>query len=159
MAAFAQEFVAWLRSPENDRAPGNTTIKGCQNLESGFLEDSGLLESKAAAPSCGCPHRALLPQRSFGTSSGCMGFVFGDSRSPDGIGERRSHRLLCFVGRGRRCARRILGPHQSSAGRLRTVMGASARKKLGAIRIRQPEGLFGARWKELLLSSRRPLQC
>jgi len=42
--------VAWLRSPENDRAPGNTTIKGCQNLESGISwTDSGLPESK----SCG----------------------------------------------------------------------------------------------------------
>ena len=42
--------MAWLRSPENDRAPGNTTIKGCQHLESGVpWTDSGLLESK----SCG----------------------------------------------------------------------------------------------------------
>jgi len=50
MEALAQEFVAWLRSPENDRAPGNTTIKGCQRLESGVpWTDSGLLESK----SCG----------------------------------------------------------------------------------------------------------
>jgi ADP-ribosylglycohydrolase len=50
MEALAQEFVDWLRSPENDRAPGNTTIKGCQNLESGVSwTESGLLESK----SCG----------------------------------------------------------------------------------------------------------
>jgi ADP-ribosylglycohydrolase len=50
MEALVQEFVAWLRSPENDRAPGNTTIKGCQSLESGVSwTDSGLLESK----SCG----------------------------------------------------------------------------------------------------------
>ena len=50
MEALVREFVAWLRSPENDRAPGNTTIKGCQRLESGVpWTDSGLLESK----SCG----------------------------------------------------------------------------------------------------------
>ena len=50
MEALVQEFLVWLRSPENDRAPGNTTIKGCQNLESGVSwTESGLLESK----SCG----------------------------------------------------------------------------------------------------------
>jgi ADP-ribosylglycohydrolase len=50
MEVLVQQLLAWLRSPENDRAPGNTTIKGCQRLESGVSwTESGLLESK----SCG----------------------------------------------------------------------------------------------------------
>jgi ADP-ribosylglycohydrolase len=50
MEALVREFLIWLRSPENDRAPGNTTIKGCQNLEAGISwNESGLVESK----SCG----------------------------------------------------------------------------------------------------------
>ena len=50
MEALVREFLIWLRSPENDRAPGNTTIKGCQNLEAGISwTESGLVESK----SCG----------------------------------------------------------------------------------------------------------
>jgi ADP-ribosylglycohydrolase len=88
MAAFTQEFVTWLRSPENDRAPGNTTIKGCQNLESGVSWRTPVCRNlRAAARSCALLPSALLPQRSVGTPSCCMGFVFGDSRSPDGIGE------------------------------------------------------------------------
>src|SRR5262245_56638117 len=50
MEALVRELLAWLRSPENDRAPGNTTIKGCERLETGVSwTDSGLPESK----SCG----------------------------------------------------------------------------------------------------------
>ena len=47
MDVLGQEFLRWLRSPENDRSPGNTSIKGCQALESGVpWNQSGLLESK-----------------------------------------------------------------------------------------------------------------
>jgi ADP-ribosylglycohydrolase len=47
MEVLGQEFLGWLRSPENDRSPGNTSIKGCQALESGIpWNQSGLLESK-----------------------------------------------------------------------------------------------------------------
>jgi ADP-ribosylglycohydrolase len=47
MEVLGQEFLRWLRSPENDRSPGNTSIKGCQALESGVpWNQSGLLESK-----------------------------------------------------------------------------------------------------------------
>jgi ADP-ribosylglycohydrolase len=50
MEALMKELVAWLRSPENDRAPGNTTIKGCQQMEAGVSwTESGLVSSK----SCG----------------------------------------------------------------------------------------------------------
>jgi ADP-ribosylglycohydrolase len=50
MDALSKEFLAWFRSPENDRAPGNTTIKGCQHLEEGVSwTQAGLVESK----SCG----------------------------------------------------------------------------------------------------------
>ena len=47
MVLLRREFLAWFRSPENDRAPGNTTIHGCQNLEAGISWDqSGILQSK-----------------------------------------------------------------------------------------------------------------
>lgn len=50
MASLVKEFLVWLRSAENDRAPGNTTIKGCQLLEAGVSwTESGLVQSK----SCG----------------------------------------------------------------------------------------------------------
>ncbi len=50
MEALVKELLIWLRSPENDRAPGNTTIKGCRELEAGVSwTQSGLVESK----SCG----------------------------------------------------------------------------------------------------------
>jgi ADP-ribosylglycohydrolase len=50
MEVLVHQFLAWLRSPDNDRAPGNTTIKGCQQLEAGVSwTESGLVESK----SCG----------------------------------------------------------------------------------------------------------
>ncbi|MEV5352823.1 ADP-ribosylglycohydrolase family protein [Streptomyces sp. NPDC052693] len=32
-AAVRQEFIAWNRSPENDRAPGNTCLRACALLE------------------------------------------------------------------------------------------------------------------------------
>jgi ADP-ribosylglycohydrolase len=35
MAAVSREFVAWLRSPENDRAPGGACLYGARQLEAG----------------------------------------------------------------------------------------------------------------------------
>ena len=35
MAAISQEFVAWLRSPENDRSPGGACLYGARQLEAG----------------------------------------------------------------------------------------------------------------------------
>jgi hypothetical protein len=51
------------RSPENDRAPGNTTIKGCQNLESGISwTDSGFAGiQKLRRHHARCAYWALLP--------------------------------------------------------------------------------------------------
>jgi len=47
MGVLEQEFLGWLRSPENDRSPGNTSIKGCQALESGVhWNQSGVIRSK-----------------------------------------------------------------------------------------------------------------
>ncbi len=47
MEELCQQYLLWFRSPENDRAPGNTTIRGCQNLESGIhWTQSGILQSK-----------------------------------------------------------------------------------------------------------------
>ena len=47
MDQLCQEYLLWFRSPENDRAPGNTTIRGCQNLESGIpWMQSGIPQSK-----------------------------------------------------------------------------------------------------------------
>ncbi len=54
MEALVKEMLLWLRSPENDRSPGNTTIKGCQELEAGVSwTESGLVQSK----SCGAVMR------------------------------------------------------------------------------------------------------
>lgn len=47
MRAMAAEFVAWNRSPNNDRAPGITCRLGCENLEAGVpWRESGVAESK-----------------------------------------------------------------------------------------------------------------
>jgi len=47
LAVFTRELVGWFRSPENDRSPGNTTIRACQNLETGAPWDrSGIPQSK-----------------------------------------------------------------------------------------------------------------
>jgi ADP-ribosylglycohydrolase len=35
MAAISREFVAWLRSPENDRSPGGACLYGARRLEAG----------------------------------------------------------------------------------------------------------------------------
>ena len=35
MASLCREFVAWLNSPENTRAPGKTSQEGCRRLEAG----------------------------------------------------------------------------------------------------------------------------
>jgi ADP-ribosylglycohydrolase len=46
-AAIAQELLAWAQSPENDRAPGSTTMSACRRLASGRpWRESGISESK-----------------------------------------------------------------------------------------------------------------
>ncbi|MBW2986716.1 ADP-ribosylglycohydrolase family protein [Candidatus Woesearchaeota archaeon] len=47
MENISDEFVKWLRDPENNRAPGNTCIAGCKKLEQGVhWKDSGDPKSK-----------------------------------------------------------------------------------------------------------------
>lgn len=54
MTEIAPRFVAWSRSADNNRAPGNTCMQGCAALASGVpWETSGVLGSKG----CGAPMR------------------------------------------------------------------------------------------------------
>jgi ADP-ribosylglycohydrolase len=47
MSVMAEEFVAWDRSPENDRAPGVTCRASCEKLAEGVpWRESGVAESK-----------------------------------------------------------------------------------------------------------------
>jgi ADP-ribosylglycohydrolase len=55
MEAMREEFIKWLYSPENNRAPGNTCLKGVANMERGVpWSQSGLANSKG----CGSAMRA-----------------------------------------------------------------------------------------------------
>ncbi len=47
MEAIGEEFIRWKNSPENNRAPGNTCMKGVSNLEKGMSwRESGVPDSK-----------------------------------------------------------------------------------------------------------------
>jgi ADP-ribosylglycohydrolase len=47
MSVMAEEFIAWDRSPENDRAPGVTCRAGCEKLAKGVpWREAGVAESK-----------------------------------------------------------------------------------------------------------------
>jgi ADP-ribosylglycohydrolase len=49
MREMARLFIAWSTSPENNRAPGVTTLKGCARLAAGIdWREAGLPESKGA---------------------------------------------------------------------------------------------------------------
>ena len=53
--AMGDEFVAWSKSPENDRSPGVTSMKGCARLAVGVSPlEAGIVESKG----CGSAMRA-----------------------------------------------------------------------------------------------------
>jgi ADP-ribosylglycohydrolase len=55
MAAMKEEFVQWLNSPDNNRAPGNACLQGVANLEKGtHWSRSGVPHSKG----CGSAMRA-----------------------------------------------------------------------------------------------------
>ena len=55
MGIMSKEFVAWNRSPDNNRAPGVTCRTGCENLEHGVpWRESGVAESKG----CGSAMRS-----------------------------------------------------------------------------------------------------
>ena len=47
MAEISRQFVAWMNSPDNDRAPGNTCMAGCRNLQRGVpWREAGVAHSK-----------------------------------------------------------------------------------------------------------------
>lgn len=47
MQGIGKRFINWLDSPENNRAPGTTCIKGVERFQSGISwHESGILESK-----------------------------------------------------------------------------------------------------------------
>jgi ADP-ribosylglycohydrolase len=55
MEVVREEFIKWLHSPENNRAPGRTCLKGVANMERGIhWSKSGIAESKG----CGSAMRA-----------------------------------------------------------------------------------------------------
>lgn len=55
MTVTGEEFVAWSRSPENNRAPGGTCLAGCRNLARGVpWREAGVRGSKG----CGAAMRA-----------------------------------------------------------------------------------------------------
>ena len=55
MAAVKEEFIKWLHSPENTRAPGRTCLTGVANMEKGMhWRQSGIARSKG----CGSAMRA-----------------------------------------------------------------------------------------------------
>jgi ADP-ribosylglycohydrolase len=55
MTVMGVEFVAWARSPENNRAPGGTCLAGCRNLARGVpWREAGVRGSKG----CGAAMRA-----------------------------------------------------------------------------------------------------
>jgi ADP-ribosylglycohydrolase len=55
MRTLADEFVAWARSPENDRAPGDACLRGCSALAAGVpWRKAGVAQSKG----CGAAMRA-----------------------------------------------------------------------------------------------------
>jgi ADP-ribosylglycohydrolase len=52
----AESFIAWLRSPENNRAPGNSCLSGCRNLEEGVpWRSAGMVGSTG----CGTAMRSM----------------------------------------------------------------------------------------------------
>ena len=54
-AAMGKEFVAWSKSPENNRSPGMTCMQGCARLAGGISPlEAGIVESKG----CGSAMRA-----------------------------------------------------------------------------------------------------
>lgn len=55
MEAVKEEFIKWRHSPDNNRAPGNTCLRGIENLERGVhWTKSGIARSKG----CGSAMRA-----------------------------------------------------------------------------------------------------
>ncbi|NNN34916.1 ADP-ribosylglycohydrolase family protein [Streptomyces sp. S3(2020)] len=57
-----QEFIAWNRSPENNRAPGNTCLRACELLERTALwQDASQIHSKGCGANMRVAPVGLLP--------------------------------------------------------------------------------------------------
>jgi ADP-ribosylglycohydrolase len=57
-----QEFIAWNRSPENNRAPGNTCLRACELLESTALwQDASQIGSKGCGANMRVAPVGLIP--------------------------------------------------------------------------------------------------
>lgn len=57
-----QEFIAWNRSPENNRAPGNTCLRACELLERTALwQDASQIGSKGCGANMRVAPVGLLP--------------------------------------------------------------------------------------------------
>ncbi|MBC9728739.1 ADP-ribosylglycohydrolase family protein [Streptomyces sp. TRM68367] len=60
--AVGQEFIAWNRSPENNRAPGNTCIRACTLLERpGPWQDASQVHSKGCGANMRVAPLGLIP--------------------------------------------------------------------------------------------------
>ena len=70
-AALTQRFVAWLYSPDNNRAPGNTCLAACEHLDNGMRWQ---LASVAGSKGCGANMRVtpvgLVPSFDLPTLAG-----------------------------------------------------------------------------------------
>ncbi|MFS8203905.1 ADP-ribosylglycohydrolase family protein [Streptomyces sp. CWNU-52B] len=58
-----EEFIAWNRSPENDRAPGNTCVTACERLESEGLpwQEASQIHSKGCGANMRVAPLGLAP--------------------------------------------------------------------------------------------------
>ncbi len=56
-----RHFIDWLNSPDNNRAPGNTCLRACRNLQAGQpWVKATVAGSKGAGPTCGS-RRSVSP--------------------------------------------------------------------------------------------------
>ncbi|MCX5335244.1 MULTISPECIES: ADP-ribosylglycohydrolase family protein [unclassified Streptomyces] len=57
-----QEFIAWNRSPENNRAPGNTCLRACELMErTGLWQDASQIHSKGCGANMRVAPVGLVP--------------------------------------------------------------------------------------------------
>lgn len=70
-AALRKHFVAWLHDPDNNRAPGQTCLTACTNLERGLRwQDATVLGSKGCGANMRVTPVALIPGLSAEQRSG-----------------------------------------------------------------------------------------
>lgn len=60
--ALQREYLVWYRDPENNRAPGNTCLAACRNLERGLAsQDATIISSKGCGANMRVAPVGLLP--------------------------------------------------------------------------------------------------